>query len=308
MKHPSKGVMLIKLTFISICFLFGVFKLTTSFIIEHPSTDQPIVFFSPALNQDMEWLIHQVIAADHTPVYSLYSLKDPKLLKKFKSKKAIGRVHRKKYGLMHQKLLCVGDTLFVGTMNFSPSSLKMDRNFVVGIHSKTMTDKVRNAIKDNAYPDTIETTINHQHLHLRFLPEYKNSLEEILTKIEQAQHSIRIGMFYFSHPQIIDQIIAAHRRGVDVRVIAHYQTKQVQKLISNGLEVYLNNKEGLMHVKWMVIDDHTLYVGSTNWTKNAFQKNDECHLWLFPLSKLQQMQLKTCWDQWLITTKTPESY
>src|SRR5215211_6695378 len=49
------------------------------------------------------------------------------------------------------------------------------------------------------------------------LPE--DTAQPFLTAIDSARSSIRIKMFVFSDPALLDAVIAAHRRGVHVRVM-----------------------------------------------------------------------------------------
>ncbi len=74
-------------------------------------------------------------------------------------------------------------------------------------------------------------------------------------------------------------MIAAHRRGVDVKVILdRYKASEgseYDKLRSAGIPVRLHESAGLMHNKVAVIDGSITITGSYNWTGTAENENDE---------------------------------
>jgi cardiolipin synthase len=111
-----------------------------------------------------------------------------------------------------------------------------------------------------------------------------DSARPLLTAIEQARSSIRIKMFIFSDPQLLASVIAAHRRGVTVRIMLNPGRRDGQKeneasrkaLTDAGIEVIDSNPAyDLTHEKSMVIDDRFAFVASLNWqTKNLTVTRD----------------------------------
>jgi cardiolipin synthase len=114
------------------------------------------------------------------------------------------------------------------------------------------------------------------------LPE--DSAKPILDAIHSAQHSIRVKMFVFSDPTLIESLMAAHKRGVSVRVMLNAERRDGEKensesrstLISAGIEVIDSNPLfDLTHEKSMVIDDKLAFVQSLNWqTENLTATRD----------------------------------
>ena len=104
-------------------------------------------------------------------------------------------------------------------------------------------------------------------------------------------------MFTFSHPLLIEELIGAHQRGVDVTVAVDYYTGRgagalaLQTLSKGGIKVFLSQGQQLLHHKWMVVDN-SLLLGSANWTKAAFSVNQDFFLLLHPLSSDQKKYLK----------------
>lgn len=117
---------------------------------------------------------------------------------------------------------------------------------------------------------------------LLVLPD--DSSQPILEAIRAARHSLRVKMFVFSDPALLDAVIDAHRRGVDVRVMLNPARRSGQKenlasrkrLEHAGVRVLDSNPAfDLTHEKSMVVDDTTAYVKSLNWeTKNLTASRD----------------------------------
>ena len=111
-----------------------------------------------------------------------------------------------------------------------------------------------------------------------------DSAQPILAAIAQATKSIRIKMFVFSDSELLRTVIAAHRRGVDVRVMLNPQRRDGEKendesrkmLAEAGIEVIDSNPAfDLTHEKSMVIDETLAFVQSLNWqTKNLLHTRD----------------------------------
>lgn len=297
MKTQSRWATLIKLTFISFVFCFCVGQILASFAIPKLNLAHPIAFLSNDLKQDVELVIHQYIKTAKELTYSLYSLNDPLIQRRLKEKKAAGRIHQKKTGLMHQKILCLDSSVIVGTMNMTPSSIQRDKNMLVGIYSPFLTHKIRKAIQSNSFPAKLYSNFKEQQVEISFLPQDRNSLNTIIERIGNASKSIFIAMYYLSHPLICEALITAFNKGVAVHLFLNTKTKQALHLAHLGLDVRFHQKANLMHLKWVVIDETFFLIGSTNWTKNAFSQNDECHLWLYPLTAKQVKQLHTIWKK-----------
>jgi cardiolipin synthase A/B len=111
-----------------------------------------------------------------------------------------------------------------------------------------------------------------------------DSAGPIIEAINGAKRSIRIKMFIFSDPALIQAVIAAHQRGVKVRIMLNPARRNGEKendqtrdlLIAAGIEVIDSNPAfDVTHEKSMVIDDETAYVKSLNWqTKNLTETRD----------------------------------
>ena len=106
----------------------------------------------------------------------------------------------------------------------------------------------------------------------------------IVDAIDSAKKSIKIKMFVFSDPDLINAVIAAKERGVDVQVMLNparrsgeEENSETRKLLeAAGIEVKDSNpKFGLTHEKSMVIDEEIAFIKSLNWaTKNLTVTRD----------------------------------
>jgi cardiolipin synthase A/B len=106
----------------------------------------------------------------------------------------------------------------------------------------------------------------------------------LLEAIAQAQKSLRVKMFLFSDPSLMKAVVAARKRGVEVRVMLNPARRSGEednqltkkKLIAADIEVQDSNPEfDVTHEKSMVIDEEIAFVKSLNWvTKNLTETRD----------------------------------
>jgi len=101
-----------------------------------------------------------------------------------------------------------------------------------------------------------------------------DSAKPILDAIGSATKSLRIKMFVFSEPSLIDAVVAAHKRGLKVQVMLNparrsgeeENAESRKRLAAAGVEVKDSNPQfDLTHEKSMVVDDSSAFVKSLNW-------------------------------------------
>ncbi len=120
------------------------------------------------------------------------------------------------------------------------------------------------------------------HRSLMVLPD--DTIKLVIDSINSAKHSLRIKMFLFSDPGLLNAVIGAHERGVKVRVMLNparrngdEENKLTRKLLeAAGVKVKDSNPFfGITHEKSMVIDDSLAFIKSLNWeTKNLTETRD----------------------------------
>ena len=108
-----------------------------------------------------------------------------------------------------------------------------------------------------------------------------NTYENVIKKlIQNAKEYIYIPIFYLTRKDLSKQLIIAHKRGVDVKIILdataarnRYSTHKI--LRAKGIKIKVENFGGKMHAKSIIIDDRYIVSGSMNLTKAGNCKNDE---------------------------------
>ena len=102
-----------------------------------------------------------------------------------------------------------------------------------------------------------------------------------LADIEAAQASIDIAVFDIDLPELGDALLAAHARGVTVRVAyddENLTDARVAKLIGSlqdaQIAVRADEREPFMHEKTAVIDRRIVWTGSWNMTMNDTYRNN----------------------------------
>ncbi len=111
-----------------------------------------------------------------------------------------------------------------------------------------------------------------------------DTAKPILDAVNGARRSLNIRMFLFTDPTLLDAVVAAKRRGVNVRVMLNparrsgeAENEEARKaLAAAGIEVRDSNPAfDLTHQKSMVIDDETGFVESLNWeTRDLTETRD----------------------------------
>ncbi len=123
--------------------------------------------------------------------------------------------------------------------------------------------------------------------------------ELLLDQIRRARRSIHSLMFQLVDDEIIQALIEADKRGVDVRIILdpgdHDELIPVIKKAPRGFPnlpvalqlqkagvgvkwYHLDKDQTEMHAKLGIFDGHTMLLGSTNWIPSAFLYNNEMSL------------------------------
>ncbi len=220
-----------------------------------------------------------------------------------------GEIHPiKNVGLMHQKIMILDkEMVFIGSANMTSASLSMHDNLVVGF----MSQPIAKFLEDHEpySPGYFRTIVGGQEVELWLLPDPRgHALSELRKKVRHAKHSIRIALFTFTHPGLVEEVIEAHRRGVDVRIVIDMQSgvgassKAIQELKKAKVPIRLSQGPQLLHHKFIYIDEQTLVTGSANWTKAAFYKNSDCILALHHLNGEQKRFMNHLWRK--IETRT----
>ena len=131
---------------------------------------------------------------------------------------------------------------------------------------------------------------------------------ELIRRIDQAQNSIHIAAFEFNLTPVAEALIAAHKRGVDVKWVTDDENGllvdeeddhgQFALLEKAGIQVRADDRGALMHNKFIIFDERTTWTGSTNLTVNGiFHNNNNVLVIDSPrLAAIYELQFGELWD------------
>jgi phosphatidylserine/phosphatidylglycerophosphate/cardiolipin synthase-like enzyme len=104
--------------------------------------------------------------------------------------------------------------------------------------------------------------------------------QQLLNRLNAATTSIDAAIYGLDRASIVNALIAAHNRGVTVRIVADDDAyndadynSHFAALQAVGIPIILDNRSTLMHNKFFVTDGSIVWAGSTNMTKIGFTYN-----------------------------------
>jgi len=107
-------------------------------------------------------------------------------------------------------------------------------------------------------------------------------LDRLTALYRHATRYIYVAIYGLTSPRAVEAMVAAKKRGVDVRLITDAQRTEdvkqrtaLQTLHLAGIPILVNTHDGLMHLKQVVIDDEVNTTGSMNHTTSGNRYNDE---------------------------------
>ncbi len=179
-------------------------------------------------------------------------------------------------------------------------------------YDKKFNNKKR--VLTTLYVKTEDSTIS-----IFFSPKSNTYDSGIKKLIHSAKKYIYIPIFYLTHKGLSKQLLDAHKRGVNIKIIldataARNKYSTHRELRKNGLHVKVENFGGKMHAKSIIIDDKYIVSGSMNLTKAGNSKNDENTLIIYnPKLAIQYKKyFLKLWssipNKYLYTDPNPESF
>lgn len=313
----------------SVLSYFGIITVDTWTSVRFPTPLHPTEFYANQMRDDLRSTITGAMKqAEKSIVLMIYSLTDHQVINALNQKANEGidvlvvcdskasssafprlspkvKISKQRpKGLMHQKILVVdGDRTWVGSANMTTESLRMHGNLMIGIHDQEMGRYIHKKAlhMDKEYPHQTFAIGDHS-VEFYFLPDDKNGAERIMSLIKQARKSLKIAMFTWTHNELAEAVIAAHKRGVQVEVVMDRYSGRgasrtvVDMLRKEKIPVSFSQGQSLLHYKMMVVDDETIVNGSANWTKAAFTQNNDCFMVMKKLSPSEQKTLTALWE------------
>ena len=127
----------------------------------------------------------------------------------------------------------------------------------------------------NARGDRVEIYFNEPGTsgHNMWEPDAIPIMQEL---IQNARTSIDFAVMGFNRAELIYDLIAAHDRGVRVRMVGdakHQYNYGYQRFRERRLPLTIGNSPHIMHNKFMVVDGRFTFGGTANWTNTDLRQN-----------------------------------
>ena len=191
-------------------------------------------------------------------------------------------------GLMHQKWIIQDETLsLIGSANLTWDSLNHQNNLIIAVASKAYAKSLLEEAQKKTFTNlhhqgnTWSTPLPPFQLATWTTPKNNELKKALLQAIDGAKKTIRIAMYTFTEKELLEKVVDAKKRGVDVRVALDKGQslgvcfKVFQRLLQEAVPVALSVGKPLLHHKFIWIDQEKFFTGSFNWTKAALTQNEE---------------------------------
>ncbi len=145
---------------------------------------------------------------------------------------------------------------------------------------------------------------NHGKIEAAFSPR-QGAEELVLRVIRAANHEVRLMAYSFTAAEVVSELLAANKRGVDVQIVVDFRNnitedhsgkarRALSALSSAGIPVRVVSAWALQHSKVVVVDQKTTLTGSYNFSATAATRNSENVLVVWDSPELAKAYL----DHW----------
>lgn len=128
---------------------------------------------------------------------------------------------------------------------------------------------------------TVAPPTGTEHVEVAFSPE-AGAQTLVLKTLNSAQRSIRLAGYSFTSPEVVSALVAANRRGVDVRVLVDDRGNRsatsaaaLRLLVATGIPNRTVSTYTIHHDKYIVVDATHTQTESFNYSRAAAQANSE---------------------------------
>jgi phosphatidylserine/phosphatidylglycerophosphate/cardiolipin synthase-like enzyme len=194
--------------------------------------------------------------------------------------------------LMHDKFIILDRReVWTGSMNLTIGSAYRSNNNLLWIRSPELAENYLAEFEEmytegrfgsgspanTPYP---VITVGDTLIETYFSPE-DGTADRLVALIHGAQHSIYFLAYSFTSDEIATALLERARAGVRVAgVMDESQARtnagtEYDRLIGEGLDVYLDGNPETMHHKAILIDEAVVVTGSYNFSASAEERNDE---------------------------------
>lgn len=148
------------------------------------------------------------------------------------------------------------------------------------------------------------TAICRADVFVGFSPE-GSAQQLVINTLNSARHAINLMGYSFTSPEVVKALIAAKRRGVDVRVVLDSKGNQgrasvaaINLLVNAEIEVRTVDNYKIMHDKVAIIDGITVQTGSYNYSRAAQRSNSENVVVMWQMPEVAQVYLGHWQSRW----------
>lgn len=146
----------------------------------------------------------------------------------------------------------------------------------------------------------------HPSFDVGFSPE-GTAQERVIHLLDDSKTSIRLMGYSFTSPDVVQSLLAAKQRGVDVKVVVDEKVNRSKKaskvamtlLVNAGIPLRTNGCYPILHDKVIISDGENVQVGSFNFTRRA-RVNSENVLIVRDapaLAKIYLMHWQSRWEE-----------
>ncbi len=307
-----------------------------SYPVRIPEDGEPLAIYSNDAHHDIKKLYLQAVKDANSSIHLYtYTLTDPEFIEHLiekshsgipvtiicdkesakKTKLLFGRsikiIPRDNDALMHLKILLIDEKkVLLGSANMTKDSLTMHHNNVCTIHSENLAQHLLALTEELQRPNNLtgssipEKTfrIGGQHIEMWMLAGNPRASKRLIQLIDSAKKSIKVAMFTFTRYDMTHALLRASKRGVKVEVAIDKKCvlgdgKHVANLLFyQNVPLKTNRGAPLLHHKCMIVDDEIFVTGSANWTKRAFNDNDDFFMVIHHLLPDQKNTLFKLWE------------
>lgn len=193
--------------------------------------------------------------------------------------------------IMHNKFYIFDDRILItGSANLSDTDMSgFNSNSIIILDSQEIAltyKKEFEQMYNNKFHNSKESiqnkpiTISGAEFRVYFSPQDKPIANAILPIIKNAKNYIYIPTFVLTDDNVTKELINAHKRGVEIKIIIDALNASIKRSKHNqlrhaGIAVKTENYAGKMHSKSMIVDDQYTIIGSMNFSNSGENKNDE---------------------------------
>ncbi|TKI07014.1 phospholipase D family protein [Martelella alba] len=141
-------------------------------------------------------------------------------------------------------------------------------------------------------------------LRVGFSPE-GSAHQLVLDSIGSARGSIRMMAYSFTDPTVMQALMAAKKRGVDVEIVIdekgnHSKASKaaMNLMVNSGIPLRTDSDFKIQHDKVIIIDGKSVETGSYNYTASANKSNSENAILIDDDPALARQYLAHWQDRW----------